>query len=197
MKYRIKNGVRDWELRNSHKRIWKYQIVVSISSSADEPQIFARGLFKGPVQIWVLTDDLWGGAARLGNPDALSYPESHRYFWGQNLSRWYLKVFLALRIIIAIFFCYRCRFLNVSAYSALEFYFPSIFYHLNPVLFKILSELEVVFPFFCPPEFSIIAFFPSTFSFRSIGVARCVVVPAILDFVLDYSKYFEIYPTFL
>ena len=49
----------------------KYQIVVCISSRLDEPLSFARGLLKGTVQIWVLNDNLWGGAALLGNPDGL------------------------------------------------------------------------------------------------------------------------------
>ena len=79
MNYRIKNGGRDWELRESSKRIWKYWFRELHFPSTDEQPSLACGLFKGLVQIWVLTNDLWGGAARLGNLDALFDPESHRY----------------------------------------------------------------------------------------------------------------------
>ena len=88
-----KNGGGDWTYEIAAKgfentRSW----FAFLSRKSGRAAKFARGLFEGQVRIWVLTDDLWGGAARLGNPDGLFYSESHTYSQKfrilLNWSRW-------------------------------------------------------------------------------------------------------------
>ena len=69
MKYRIKNGSRDWKLADSNKTLWKFQNVFFIfrrrDNSENLPVAYLKGGYKSESSLMTCEAELHGWVSRM------------------------------------------------------------------------------------------------------------------------------------